>query len=452
MRRALLTWTLLCACAPVPPATSPPEAPPPAPIAIAEPTPEAQEADADAIVARVLVEVARLRELAVKGKVKGETVGRQQMVEQVRQQIRREIPAPVMLAQNDLLFALGVVPASFDYEKSVLELMGTQLAGFYEPRSKTMYLAEDLVGMERHATLAHELVHALQDQHYDLGAKIKFKEDATDAQSAVHALAEGDATSAMLDQMLMARGMKATDLSDSMISLEARGGIEMAPDAAGVPSLLKRSVVSPYVDGVELVHWARRRGGWAAVDAIWRKPPVSTEQLLHPDKYLAGEAPEVIALPVAPKKGPNTVIYRDVLGEQSVRIVLEEWMPRRSAVEAAAGWAGDRIAVFRDGERAAMAWRLRWDDEKGAQRGATAFARGVLARKGEVVSGETAARELSGGHLCRERRDAGPFAVLRQARDVVLVAGPFRRSGATAHSDAGCGAAVAWARAVVAKK
>jgi hypothetical protein len=403
------------------------------------------------VVARALDIVARLRELAPKGPVKGRTIDRAAMVAHVKQQIRTEIPPDVVLAQNEMLFGLGVVDSKFDYEAAILALMTSQLAGFYEPKDKTMYLAADLGEPERGATLAHELVHALQDQHYDLGRHIKHRDDATDEQSAVHALAEGDATSAMLDQMLAARGMRATDMSDELISLEARGAMEM--DAADVPSIVKRSLISPYVDGVIFVHALRRRGGWAGVDSAWRALPKSTEQILHPEKLYANELPEKVSIPAAAPKKPLKELYHDVMGEQSLRLLLEEWMPRKVAVSAASDWAGDRIAVFREGQRFALAWRVRYDRVSAAERGHEAFARGVLRKEGasvEVVGAPEAKAAIQSGQICRERAQRGPFAALRKGRDVVIVIGPYER-GSSPKSAANCAGALAWARVISAQ-
>lgn len=417
----------------------------------AEPARRAAAA-ADSVVASALATVERRRELRSKGAIKGRTIERAEMVAFVKKQLADEIPAPIVRAQTELLFALGVVPENFDYEESLLELMGTQLAGFYDPKQKTMFLSRDLPPLEREATLAHELVHALQDQHYDLEKLIKFREDATDQQSALHALAEGDATSAMLDHVLAVRGLRATDVSDEAVALEVRGSIELSAAAVNVPTILKRSVVSPYVDGLIFVNGLRRRGGWAGVDAVWRDPPATTEQLLHPEKHAKREAAEQVPLPAAPRGGPTEVMYRDVLGEQSLRLLFEEWMPRRAAVESAADWAGDRMVLFRAGERFALVWHTRWDDEKSALRGTQAFARGVLrpkdAKPGEFVALDRARAALKRDRACTERAAQGPIAVARSGRDVTMVAGPFERTASGARSAGTCAEALVWAVAV----
>jgi hypothetical protein len=405
-------------------------------------------ANPDEIVASALRTVSEIRGLPIKGKVTGRYIRREEMVSRVKEQIHREIPEKVLVAQDELLFALGTVPASFDYEKSILGLLGTQLAGFYDPKEKAMYMAEDLVGLERDATLAHELVHALQDQHYDLETRIQFKEDAGDEQTAIHALAEGDATSAMFDHIMASRGGHATDLGDEMIGLQIRGSMELSPETANVPTILKRSVISPYVDGVLIVHWARRKGGWRAVDDIWRKPPTTTEQILHPEKLEAREPGESIPVPLADKSGPRDVIYKDIFGEQSVRLLFEEWMPRTAAVKSASDWGGDRIAVFRDGKRFAVAWHLRYDTEPAAIRGLEALARGVLRDKTDITADE-GAKAAKKGKVCRERPEAGPYAALRVGKDIAVVSGPYDRpTGETAKSAGSCVAALKWAKSI----
>jgi hypothetical protein len=115
----------------------------------------AAAAAADSVVASALATVERRRELRSKGAIKGRTIERAEMVAFVKKQLADEIPAPIVRAQTELLFALGVVPENFDYEESLLELMGTQLAGFYDPKQKTMFLSRDLPPPEREATLAH---------------------------------------------------------------------------------------------------------------------------------------------------------------------------------------------------------------------------------------------------------------------------------------------------------
>jgi hypothetical protein len=402
-----------------------------------------------------------IRELPATGKVNAEVIGRQRMLVLIREQLRREVPRPVVDGTSKMLFAFGAVNKGFDLEQSLLDLMSAELAGFYQPEQKTLYLLDDLVGPERDATLSHELVHALQDQHYDLHTLIAYRDDASDEQSAVHALAEGDATSAMLDQILAPRGLRGIDVEDELVSLQARGMMELNPDLASVPGIIRRSVISSYTDGLPFVHWARRRGGWAEVDKAWRDPPRTSEQLLHPDKYLAREPPIVLPLPLAPEAGPRTLIYRDIQGEQSLRLLLEEWVLPKTAAEAARGWGGDRLAVFSEGDRTAVAWHLRYDDPQSAARSMVTIARGVLRKDEnpptgngarETPSAQEAERAIRRGTVCQARAQRGAFAAVRKGADIAIVAGPFTPVAAAAAATSSCAAAVRWATAVASQR
>lgn len=395
-------------------------------------------------VAAMLARVASVRGLPPRTEVRGEVIERSEMLERLQRKLREEVPQAVVAAQSELLFALGTVPADFEYERSLLEMMEDQLAGFYEPDEGTMFLMSDLGGAERAATLAHELVHALQDQHFGLGGRLDYRDDANDEQSALHTLAEGEATSVMLE---VAQGRSVLESSDAALALMMRGGVAVG-SGEGIPGIIKRSIVAPYVDGLIAVHQARRESGWGGVDALWARPPRTTEQLLHRERWVADEPPRAVPIPPPPSSGPSVVSYHDVEGEQSLRTLFEEWMPRYKAAAAAAGWGGDRVAVFQDERGSAMAWALRFDDAAGAERAAVAFARGILAAAAGSGSEEEAVRAVAGGEVCRERLGAGPFAVVRRGAAVGLVAGPYRRERSEARALGDCASASAWGRSV----
>jgi hypothetical protein len=334
--------------------------------------------------------------------------------------------------------------------------MRSELLGFYEPHQKTLFIGADVRGKELEATLWHELVHALQDQQYGLDRLLDWTDDAGDWQGAVHALAEGDATSAMIDALFAEKRVRAPDLPDSVMDLQ---GALSAGSGQGVPPIIKRSVVAPYLDGLSFVNALRRRGGWSAVAAAWQRLPASTEQILHLDKYDAREAPEPLPALAPSPNGPTQAVYSDVYGEQTLRVLFEEWMPARVARDAASGWAGDRLTSYSDGELVSVGWRLRYDNEAAALNALHAFARGVLApedqgvdsrgRLSDFVSAADAERATRAGQVCRERHIRGPFAVVRQGRELGVTLGPFRRNSESAVSEGQCSGALSWAAALV---
>lgn len=408
------------------------------------------EADAERVVALALAHVAEVRKLAPKNPVKGVVISRDALLERIKKDLLVDLDGALIEGTRELLFALNLTRADFDYFENLLLLYGTQLAGFYDPEAKEMVLLDDLGVEAQEATLWHELVHALQDQHYDLKKLTKWSPDRGDAVSAAQSFAEGDAMSAMMDVMLLPRGQRALDVSEEIIA-KSMAAIEALPEVRDVPSILKRSIVAPYTDGLSFTHALRREGDWNRVDHAWEKPPETTEQLLHPEKYRANEAAEPVPVPPPPPSGPATVRYRDVLGEQTVRLVLEEWVPLDTARKAASGWAGDRVALFADGDRRAVAIALRYDDETSARRALEAVARGALAeplenparaRSATVEAGAKAARA---GRFCGERELRGPFAVVRVGRDLGVTLGPYTRDKAATHSAADCAKALAWA-------
>ena len=419
------------------------------------PAPAEDDAAAAETVAHALRFVSGLRELEPTGPVKGRIIARDEMVSRVERSLDTEIPPAVVNASGEILFALGTVPASFDYRRGLLQVMRSELLGFYEPHEKTMFIGGDVRGKELDATLWHELVHALQDQHYGLDKLLDWSDDAGDWQGAVHALAEGDATSAMIDALFAEKQVRAPDLPDSVMDLQSALS---AGSMQGVPAIIKRSVVAPYVDGLSFVNALRRRGGWSAVAAAWQRLPSSTEQILHLDKYDAREGPEALPALALSTSGPTEAVYSDVYGEQTLRVLFEEWMPARVAREAAAGWAGDRLTSYSDGGLVSVAWRLRYDNEAAALNALHAFARGALApedegldvrgRLSEFVSAADAERATRTGQVCRERHTRGPFAVLRRGRELGVTLGPFRRNSGAAVSEGQCAAALSWAAAL----
>ena len=221
------------------------------------------------------------------------------------------------------------MPPDYDYEAGTFRLLEAQLAGFYEPHDKTMYLAADSADRAADATLAHELVHALQDQVFHLGAQLAYKPESNDRASAIEALAEGDATSAMMDVLLAETHRAATDVSDDVFAAEVESSMSTGPDTGHVPRVLAASLVAPYVDGVLFVHALRRKGDWSAVDKAWHSPPQTTEQLLHLEKFESQEKPESVPAPGPPAGSGWKRAYDDVFGEQGLRIVAEEWLPKR---------------------------------------------------------------------------------------------------------------------------
>lgn len=430
-----------------PPAPAAPDAG--APVAHADggahaPRPAAPEDEDAKMIAKMLKRVAAIRGLPAKKAVPGVSLGRSALIGKIKDKVAREIPAEVIVHEGEWLKLFGFVPVEFDYLDTMMKLLEAQLAGFYEPKDGTMYLAEDLDALNAEATLAHELVHALQDQHWDLKSRSDYKEGASDEQLAMSALAEGEATSVMTDIMLakIARGKTALDVDEDDFEEQLLGGMNQGPSAKA-PHVLRTSLAAPYIEGTRFVHAVRRQAGWKGVDAVWARPPVTTEQILHLDKWQKSEGPLNVPIPTFATLGAGfKVDIPDTSGELGIRLAFAEWMGEDRAKEAAADWGGDRGTLYLRGSEVAAGVRLRYDaGTPGAKR---AFA-AIVASWPRAI-GKASMQDAS--FFCVERKDTGPIAVALKGDDVFLAAGPVETKPRWA-SKGTCKLSKAWAAEVL---
>jgi hypothetical protein len=344
----------------VEPSVAPQTPPPPKPDALEE----------------QMFRVGQIRQLPVLRHVEMNKLDRVTLAKEVEAYVKRETPANFIEGQGAILKLLGMVPQDFDYLAANIALMKAQLAGYYDPARQAMVLATDLGKEEEDATLLHELVHALQDQNFELGDRLKQAPMKGDQLAALHTLAEGDATSAMLGETLRAQGYDINQLSNEMLAERMRQ--DFSTQNPEVPAVIKRAALAPYLDGLTFVNELRRSGGWKLVNQTWADPPQSTEQLLHPEKHAAKEKWRSFASPEAPKAGCE-LVYEDVIGEQGLKIVFEEWVSPPDAEAAAEGWDGDRVSVFKCGAQYSMLWRISYDQGMGGEsaRGIEAFRAGI---------------------------------------------------------------------------
>ncbi len=389
----------------------------------------------------MLARVQSARGLQATRAVPGKILARATLIQRVKDHLARELPPEAIVDEGIGLQLLGFVPPRVDYEAAELGLLQAQLAGYYEPADGTMYMAGDLGHDEATATLAHELVHALQDQHWGLEERSKYHPGQGDRAEAFSALAEGDATSAMFDVMFasLAPGSRKTalDLSDELIIAGVREGMGAA--SANAPGVMLSSLAAPYVYGTLFVNALRRRGGWEAVNAAWADPPTTGEQILHLEKWLAREGPLPVPAPSSAALGRGwTVLDDDSEGEIGTRVAFEEWMNPPVAAELSTGWGGDRAILLGRGPHAALAWRLRYDPGEGHP--ARAFA---------AIANGLGAKPSSEPWACVERRDRGPIAIARSGDDLLLVMGPAdtRTPGWASAGD--CALARSWAREIL---
>lgn len=445
MRRAALLLLVACS-APQPPPPAPQPALSVAPIdagppPVASVAPSPLDTKESREVARTLKRVSELRGVPATKPVPGVTLPREELVAKIKEKALREFPADAIKREGDVLKLFGFAPASFDYLANELRLLESQLEGFYEPNNGTMYLAGDLKGAEAKVTLAHELDHALQDQRWDLKPHSGYRPGESDKTMAHACLAEGDATSLMIDYDRSKHGGTALDLDDDMLKGSMAAGMEL-PALKDVPNILKSGLIAPYVNGIVFINTARRKGGWALVNKVWDSPPISTEQILHFSKWESHEPPLLVSTPTAAALGAGWKgDDEDSYGELDLALTLQEWIPEADAKRAAEGWGGDKSAVFTNGEEIAFALHERYDP--GALK-APVYAKVLSGMKKTFGKPKIDTADT----FCTEREGLGPLLITRKDRDVVLTVGPATR-GTTWSSKATCAAAKKWADEVL---
>jgi len=280
-----------------------------------------------------------------------------------------------------VLSLFGLLDPDFDLLGFYRDFYNEQVAGYYDSLADTMYVVGTTWGGAERLTYAHEYVHALQDQAYDLEGGLGYSDEAclTDSErcQALLALLEGDASLAE-EQWWQAYATE-QDSNDLRQAVESYRG--QVFDSA--PAYLQQDFLFPYVQGLDFVRALFRRGGWAAVDAAYHSPPTTTEVILHPELY--GKA---VPLPVdlaraAPPAGGWNLLQAGVLGEWTTYLVLDQQVPEGQAARAAAGWGGDAYRAYHDGNRTALVLLTRWDTARDAFEFVDAFQAYAAARFGQ---------------------------------------------------------------------
>lgn len=337
------------------PAVDAPAAPPDA--AAAPPTVEATSAASDAgahgellaMADQLAARMSTLRGLPLLRPVQKGVMSRDQILARILARQREEYPPGEIELEGEALKRLGLIPESMAYERTMLDLLGEQVMGFYDPDEQTLYLADWVPVAAQAVTTAHEITHALQDQSHHIGRFLHHVEGNGDAQLAAMAVVEGDATVAMIDFTASVAGRRAWDvphLADAIQEQQLAGPEQQRLLAA--PRAMRDTLLFPYLSG--LAFCARRIAGpgrMAEIDPFLDHPPTSTEQVLHPEKLDAHEAPIVVPATVpAALASEFALAYHDTMGEFGARefflTVLDE--PRARA--AAQGWGGDQAVLL----------------------------------------------------------------------------------------------------------
>ena len=377
-----------------------------------------------AATSEVLQETSQLRELAVLRPVQSSAQSRAEIEHMIVANLDRETTTADMHASEVTLKRLGLVPVNFELRPLIVRLLTEQVAGYYDPKEQQFHLADWIDVDGQRPIMAHELTHALQDQHFNLRRFEKWPKGDSDAELAAHALIEGDATLAMTFYVGSnpARGL--SFLKSFMAAETSSHELEKAPRA------LRETLLFPYQEGLTWTRSLYQNGGWSAVSRAFKMLPQSSEQILHPPKYFIHEAPVKVSLPdLRPALGRGwRRIETDVNGEWSFYLILDEYLKSAStSKQAAAGWAGDRYASYESASGQCVYVSLSaWDTERDAREFFDAYAKRTKVRYADArVLSEVPRKWLA-------RTSEGDVAIELRGNRVLVVEGIPARANSRA--------------------
>jgi hypothetical protein len=259
----------------------------------------------------------------------------------------------------------------------VVNLLTEQVQGFYDPEERILFIASWLPISDQEPVMTHEITHALQDQHFDLQARFRSYRNSEndDYLLAQQALFEGDATVTALQFTIEPFKRHFSELPDLAFIMETQMETEMSKSSvlSSTPSFLRETLIFPYGYGAAFLQeiW-KQNPSWEAINKIYSDPPVSSEQIMHPEKYYGtrDNPKPVDAAAMASKLGPEwKVTYKSVFGEFMLGQLLELHMNTVRAKRAAAGWGGDEVLLLENGASKNAVWiETEWDTADDAEK------------------------------------------------------------------------------------
>jgi hypothetical protein len=270
-------------------------------------------------------------------------------------------------ADERVLLVFGLIEPGTDVGEMNTSYMSEGILGFYDPETKEMVVVLSSDGEELTAndqvTYAHEVVHALQDQHFDmLDVYDGYETMSDDRFMALEAMTEGDAS--LAHQLYLIENPGLMEEYEKEIAGEDYSGLD------DYPMYFIEAQAFPYIEGTLFVLDVYVEGGWEAVNDMYQNPPTTSEQILHPEKFMEGEeAVDVVAADPLKRLGEGWEVFDDnVMGEFMTDVFLRNGGARTGdARDASEGWGGDNYIVFGNDEETGFVWTSAWDTKDDAE-------------------------------------------------------------------------------------
>ncbi len=355
-------------------ATPPPKPVPASPAGSSAQPPSAKTDFAEAA-DEVLGQMSEILSLPVKEPLKKSLRSKQEIRDYLIREEKEDKDEAQRYADDKALEAFGLIPKGFPLDSFMLDVLTDQVAGLYDPKAEEFYIADWIPADEQRPVMAHELTHALEDQSFHIDPWIKAARPNDDAELARDSVSEGSAVAAMVDYTLRDEKMSVRDVPDVTVLIRSGAMAEMDkdPKLSHAPIYIRDELLFPYLAGTSFSQqFLKAHTGWGDIKLLFENPPVSTQQILHPDLYLKGVKPVAVSLPDWKAVAPSDwkLLEENVMGEFGLEEVLKQFLGQQRADLLSPAWAGDRYAVFEDQKtkNTILVYRLAFDKDENAAR------------------------------------------------------------------------------------
>jgi hypothetical protein len=291
------------------------------------------------------------------------------------EEIEKKSSDEEIIKSQKVIEKFGLLQKGTDLKKIFVDVCTEQVAGLYDPEKKELFLMKGkgfgAGAAEDDMAAAHELTHALQDQYFDLLSFIRSVRNDDDESLAREALVEGEATLLGFRYVLLKGERFTRERADSALNK--------------APAIVRELLIFPYVRGALFCQQILRRSGWKGFDSAFENPPLSTEQILHPEKYFeTTDYPTALKMPELLKQfeGDWQLLDTNSLGEFVISVLVSQFLTAGDAKKASEGWDGDKYQALEEKKtgKIVIAWVSTWDTKEDAQEFAKLYA-SVLAKK-----------------------------------------------------------------------
>lgn len=297
-------------------------------------------------------------------------MNKRQLRQFLAKRIKKSLKSDEIKADELALKMFGFVPQDFDLRKSTMDLLTEQAAAFYDYDEKRLFLMEESNIDSERMTLAHELSHALADQHFNLEKFMDEKPSNDDENLAHSSVVEGQASWLMIAYGLKVAGQRPAPTLEMLRPITDSGSASTGdyPVLSDAPIYIKQSLIFPYAQGTTFFNAVFERLGKRAFAEVFQRPPSGSSQILHPDRYFANQQPSHPTLPDLKDLSGRDEITEGSVSEFDHQMLIRQYVDQAHAADLAPRLTGGQFQIDRRGKehRPVLRYVSEWDSAESA--------------------------------------------------------------------------------------